>query len=313
MKKLTICLLLVLTALAVPLLPACSRDDGAFTVPFYRQVAREVCDDGWVYTFVRNGLKDPQKQDDGIIQYQFYGIQMRHQYDPAFVQVVTNMTPKGDSTTYLVIPPILIWGDGSDAQARDMKLVESIIDSKYTPQELLALDPGDYSFEELDGEMFFRLLREALTGEPQKEGANEEYWNLPIFALLAEPVYIDGYKFQVSFLQETGCVDEIFIDVRYQTGEEFDAYTQLSDLVAEGMATREQKEAYDKLCAIAKDIRENESFIIHADSYQNEETAELKLSRLYEMLKSIHENQMERYTQKQLTQKIQPTEGSDIP
>lgn len=278
----------------------------SLNVPFYRKVAREVQNDGWVFSFVNNGLKEEDADDSDSIKYQFFGINIRYRYDDRFIKTVTQTTDKGTSLTQLYIPGALIWGNGSEGQERDMKLVSSILDNTKTVEELLALNPADYTFEELDKDMFFRLMKTALTSDPQKEGTDQSYWDKPTYAILTEPAYLEGYKFQVAFMQETGCVDELYIDVLYQTGDEYDNYIQLSDLVDSGTATPEQEQAFRLLQNTVKDIKECESFITNAESYRNQLISEIDFSRLYTFLEDIHNNNFELYYGQPL---ILPIEG----
>ena len=268
--------------------PPIGSDEDPFDVsimPFYRKVARCTLDNGWVFTFVRDGMKDGD--DSEIIKYSFKGINMKYKYAEKY---------GGVSSEIDLFVGCLLFGYGSEAEQRDCDLIASILSNDKTDEELLALDPNDYTFETIDKEMFFRLMREALTGEPQKEGTDLNYWDKPEYAFLAETEYLDGYKFQVSFLNETGLIDELFIDVLYKTGEDPMEYVQLSDLVASGEATAEQIEAFELIHTIIHDVKENVSYIFNAESYQNKIIDGISFSRLYEFLKDIHDNQYLKYT-----------------
>ena len=253
-------------------------------VPFYRKVSRCTLDNGWVYTFVRDGMKDGN--DSEIFKYSFKGINIKYKYAEKYA---------GVSSDSDLITGCLLFGNGSDAERRDARLISSILSNDKTDEELLALNPDDYTFEVIDKEMFFRLMREALTGEPQEEGTDQNYWNKPEYAFLTEKIYQNGYKFQICFLNETGLVDELFIDVLYKTGEGQTEYEQLSDLVASGRATAEKKEAFDLICAIVSDIKETVSYLSNADSYTDKTVGGIEFSRLYSFLDDIHNNRIEDY------------------
>ncbi len=277
MKKIT-ALLICFSMLL--LFSSCNEVNAAF----FRKVARESFDDGWVYTFVYEDLKDEQADDSSICKYSFFGMNLRYRYDKTSASQLDNVQFSFQS-----------FGEGSDAQAEDMILVKKILDYSLSVEELLALNPDDYEFKELDKDLFFRLMRTALTGEPQKEAEDLLYWDKPSYAFLWEPDYTDGYRFQIAFLQETGCVDEIYIDVLYKTGDGAADYVQLSDLVEKGEATAEQKKAFDKIKEIVSGIKENELYIFNAEEYKDLMLGDIDFSRLYTFLDNIHNNKFDNY------------------
>lgn len=308
MKKLSFLLIVIILVFSILFcLTSCSENNEEVNVPFYRKVAREVHDDGWVFTFVYNGLKDPNADDSDTLRYQFFGINIRYRYDDKYIQLETHTSENGDSVSYHVISPILVWGTGSEEQSRDMQLVKEILDNSRSAEEILLLSKDDFTFEELDGEMFFRLVKQALTGDAQKEGSSQSYWDKPSYAFLEEPLFTDGYKFQVAFLQETGCIDELYIDILYKTGDGYRDYVQLSDLVESGTATAEQTEVFNLLCSITADIKDNEVFTCNNISYSSKKIGEIELSRLSAFLKNIHNNEFTTYTKDVL---FLPIEGA---
>jgi hypothetical protein len=271
---------------------SCGKSDanGEDGKVFFRKVARETLDNGWVYTFIYEDYKDESIDDSGINKYCFYGMNIRYQYDDDYIQIQTQQL-QDKIYNAIVVPTCLIAGKGPAAESRDMELInKSILDRNKSVEELLALNPDDYEFESIDKDMFFRLMRTALTGEPQKEGSDQTYWDKPTWAFLTEPEYIDGYKFQLAFMHETGCVDELFIDVRYETGSKYNDFVQLSDIIENGTATNEQNQIYEKIQLITNDIKINESYIVNAAEYQDVVIGEIDFSRLYTMLNNLHLN-----------------------
>lgn len=201
-----ICVLLILSSLTA-LFAGCKKsetDGNPRTAAFSRNVAREIREDGWVYSFVYTWTKDPDPERTDNWYYQFFGFNIRYKYDPDYVSRIVREPEdpeKGKTYTEITYPAALVAGDGPAAEARDMALIGKILDSSQTVDQLLALSPGDYTFESIDKEMFFRLMRQALTGQPQKEGPIPEddtkvsYWDLPSWAMMVEPAYTDGYRF----------------------------------------------------------------------------------------------------------------------
>lgn len=283
-----------------------------FNVKFYRKIARETLNNGWVYTFENDGYKDKNADDSDLIKYSFSGINLRYKYDDNYIQNIVRIPESergGDPYTEITVPPFLMLGEGSDAEKRDMELIEKILDSKNSVEDLLALDPDDYEFEVVDKEMFFRLMRTALTGEPQKESKIKSYWEKPSYAFLNEQTYIEGYKFQIAFLQGTGLVDELFIDVLYRTGDGYKDYVQLSDLVENNTATEEQKQVFDVITKIRSDIKEQDIYIANADDYKDKVIGNIDFSRLYVFLSNIHENKFDEYLEGPMV--IKTVEGTD--
>lgn len=262
--------------------------DGEITedsdIMFYRKVARRKLDNGWVYTFTREGMKDGD--DSEVFKYVFYGINVKYKYAEKF---------GGISSEDNLNTGWLLFGEGSEAEKRDAQLVRSILSNDKTDEELLALNPDDYTFEVLDKDMFFELMREALTGEAQAEGEDQNYWDKPYFVFLNEQEYTDDYKFQICVLNETGLIDELFIDVLYKTGSGELEYVQLSDLVASGNATEGQTEVYSLIQTIVSDIMDNTSYIYNAGSYRGKIVDGIDFSRLYDFLEDMHNNRFEDY------------------
>lgn len=253
-------------------------------IGFYRKVARRTLDNGWVYTFTREGVKNGD--DSEVFKYVFYGINVKYKYAEKY---------GGISSEDNLKTGWLLFGECSEAEKRDAELISSILSNEKTDEELLALNPDDYTFESLDKNMFFELMREALTAEPQAEGADQNYWDKPYFAFLQEKEFTDGYKFQISCLNETGLIDGLYIDVLYKTGAGDADYVQLSDLVASGEATAEQIEVFELIGAISDGIKGNTSYIYNCGSYRDKTIDGIDFSRLYKFLDDMHNNRFEEY------------------
>lgn len=88
-------------------------------------------------------------------------------------------------------------------------------------------------------------------------------------------------------MNETGCVDVLYIDVQYKTGNGYTDYVQLSDLVDNGTATDGQKQAFERLQKLASDIEESENLLADAGNYMDEKLGGLDFSRLYTFLKDL--------------------------
>ncbi len=265
------------------------RNEGGFNVFYAVKEAYEVTKDGWVFWFIYNYDKTGDQSD--IIPYMFYTFNLRRQFDDAYVRIETAQGPEGTAERFRVIPGTLSWDDGSEAQRRDMARVREILSPDRTPEELLALDPGDYEFEALDGEMFFGLIRKALTGEFLTEGTDLLMWEKVPFEMLTEPDFRDGYKFQVAYLCKSGNLRELFIDVLYPTGPGYADYVQLSDLVEDGTATPGQIELYKFIRSVIQRALEENRFSAGAEEYGDTVLDGVDLSRLAAFLTAVQDNE----------------------
>ena len=303
------------TKALAPRVPAAEiHNPGGFDVHFSRKVARRAMGDGWVFTFTADQLKEGEDPD--LIPYSFFGVNLRHRYDDDYLQVAAHrgedpqpylqrysdyllhpaeIPGSGSVVRELWVPDKLYWGEGSAAQQRDMEQIEAILGSGMTPEALLALDPADYSFASFDKMIFFDLLREALTGAPHEEGTDLNYHELQPVALLTEPDWRDGCKLQIGWLSEMGCIDELFIDLLYKTGEGRRDYVQLSDLVEAGEATPEQREAFALLQTVAERVKTSNRFLAGAELYRGRTLAGMDFDRLWTFMNDLHENKPEAY------------------
>ena len=286
MKK-TICILLCCIFL-LSLCSACGRQDPPsseeLNIPFYRKVARRQLDNGWVFTFVRDGMKNGDDSD--IIKYSFKGINIKYLCS----EKNGSVSSKED-----IITGCLLFGNGSDAQQKDMATVSQILTNTRTDEELLALNPSDYTFEVLDGEMFFALMHEALSGPPQREGTDLSYWEKPEYFFIVEKTYQNDYKFQISALNETGLIDVLHLDVMYKTGEGRADYQLLSDLIAQGKGSAEQQQAYELLQKAADEILAQNSYIAPLEICRGRTVGGVTFDRLCTILEDIHNNKFDNY------------------
>ncbi len=299
MKKRLAAVLLVVILL---LLSACGPKDPAAegTGPFKlaRCIATEFTDDGWAFQFVYHKQSHDDNIKNGII-YTFYGINLRYEIRGDFLyEVIQTKESQNQEKKYKVVysPGILVYGNGSAAQRHDMDLIESILDQKASVKSLLALKPEDYQFEDLDKDMFFRLMREALTSEPHKESAKADYWDLPYYSVMSEQEFIDGYRFHVAHLAWQGCLDAVYIDIFYEDGSAYGGYRQLSDLVEEGKASAEQQECFKVLEQVMTNIRGTDDLLIGEDDYKDLVIGEVDFSRLHRFLQNIEKHDIGAYS-----------------
>lgn len=275
---------LFLTLLLVLGLTACKQenDETSMEITFSYSTVRHIEDDGWVYTCSYFFKKDGTV-DDSVPPVTFSVINLRHRYG----------TPMNTQN------PIQMLGDGvSEETDRDMEKIAAFLGygkpgmKALRIEEIMAKDRDALELETVDKELFFELLDKAVNGEAVPVGRYPEH---PSYALLCEPAYLNGYCFQIGYMVEMGCIDVMMIDLLYADSNTETGYRQLSDMVDDGTATKEQKELYNTLKAISAGIVENNNYLYGKAEHGKTETAEVELKRLYSFLADLEENNYGQY------------------
>ena len=249
---------------------------------FSEKIARSIQPDGWVYSFEYEYMKSGEVTD-GDVPYSFYGYNLRYRYPQNETapsnQMIQSLETKSPQMKH-------------DATAINEYLMMS---KQKSPTELMQKPLDNIDLQELDGDLYERLMKEALEGTPHAEG---KYVGIPRYAMLNEQLFIDQYEFQIGFLSNMGCVDVIYIDVLIEDSSVPIGYKQLSDLVENGSATNAQADAFSALQKIAGGIVENNDLMYGADQYQAQVFDNIEFSRLYLFLQNIEELKLEGYVPK---------------
>ena len=299
--KIRSCSLFPLLLAFLLLLSACSSESSDPEPKLQYRMAYHIANDGWVYVFANQCLDTDTDYGSGAPDrwpFAFRGVNLRYRYNEGFTETYTSTDDKGNVVTRTVLQSTLLLGSSdSQAERQDMDTIAKYLGydrtgKLYTTAELLALTPEDLQFTYLDPDMFLGLLQECLTAENNPRG---EYYNLPSWALFAEPIYLDDYKFQVGLIGGLGTVEVLMLDVLYKTGDGLTDYVQLYDLVQAGTATEEQVALLNTLQEIEQGIVENNDLQYGVDTYKDSVIANVKLSRLYGMLKNIMEDNYGQY------------------
>lgn len=299
--KIRSCSLFPLLLAFLLLLSACSSESSDPEPKLQYRRAFHITDDSWVYVFINKyteGVADYGSSDPACIPFIFRGINLRYRYSEDFTRTHEYEDAKGNLITETVLQSTLILGESnSQAERQDMDTIAKYLGydrtgKLYTTAELLALTPADLQFTYLDPDMFLGLLQECLTAENNPRG---EYYNLPSWALFTEPIYLDDYKFQVGLIGGLGTVEVLMLDVLYKTGDGLTDYVQLYDLVKAGTATEEQVTLLNTLQEIEQGVVESNDLQYGIDTYRSSVIADVKLSRLYGMLKNIMEDNYGQY------------------
>lgn len=244
-------------------------------LPWTKSVSYFVTEDGWVYTCEYFMMKDGSVSEV-IHPVTFNAINLRYLKDNSIRILGNGITPESD---------------------RDMRKISAFLGygsetDFLTAEEIAQKDRSELELEEIDEQMFFELLDEALSGEPYVVG---EYMSHPSYAMLNEPGFLDGYQFQIGFRQGMGNIGVIMIDVLFSDENAENGYRQLSDMVEDNTASSEQILLYEQLKEIEKGIVENNLFCYGESEMKELEFAKVDLSRLYQFLSDIHNNSVGKY------------------
>ena len=288
-------LFMILLCAAAALLAACGKqeqpsdtlEDPKTTVITEHRSAYEIWEDDWAVRFDYWYLGEKEKNP---FLYRFTIQNMRYRFNDEWSEMLTIQEDSHGNKEYHVgytISPIKSWFSGSEARKRDQKKVQSFLNQGLPPEQMLALDPDSISFEELDKDLFFRLMEAALKKEQEQKKEAPPRKLSYFFEILGQSDYLDGYKFQVSYVAQYGYLEKIVIDVLYKTGEEYNAYVQLSDLVRQGKADAGQEAVYAIIKKIEQAVVEQNCFTALKEEYQDLEEGGIDFFRLYVFLEDL--------------------------
>ena len=249
--------------------------------------ASAITEDGWLYVmdYYDYGQSVPE---DIIDVYNFQCVDLRYADESCRISSI--------DSPYLVYAASRTSANrGLEAAnlASDLHQINNMILTKdKSPAELLALDPAEFAFSYIDKELFFSLLKEALSKETVEMCDQQSHLDGIAYgpALLTEPAFADGYRFQVAYHNTVlacatdGCVQHLYIDLQYET---VDGCVLLSQLVEQGVATDAQVQLHEQLCAIAKAIIANDDYTADAEHYGKLTIDGVDLGRLAPMLSSV--------------------------
>ncbi len=216
----------------------------------------------------------------------FIGLDLRHRYEEGRWAEVYQQESEDRYMINRVQATGIWFGVGSDAEKRDRKLVNEILQKALDPQISGDPDPADYSFEVLDKDLFFDLLEKALAAAPDEWTGKQKNVNLGT-SIFVEPEWQDGYRFQIITAVSQSGIDEVYIDVLYRTGDGFNDYVQLSDLAEEGKADALQQELFLLLQDVRAAIKKENSFTAREAVLKEKSIEGVDLGRLITFLQDL--------------------------
>ena len=137
----------------------------------------ELLDGDWVAEFYYYYYpKELFPYEPAPYAYSFAINNMRYRYNEQWTESVTKNQDRSGNTVYDVvysIYPVKSWFSVSDSRRNDLEKLKDLLAQGLSPEQMLALDEDSLQFEELDKDLFFRLMRKALTDnqKTEKDGA----------------------------------------------------------------------------------------------------------------------------------------------
>ena len=263
------------------------RGDIAPTKITERRFAFELLNDNWVAYFRYEYV--PENTNPYV--YSFVINNMRYRYNEELTETWTENTDKDGKLVYEVsytLNPVKSWFSINDARRTDRKKISDLFAGSPSPEQLLALKVDSLQFEELDKDLFFRLIRKAFTEDQKAERDMPKHRLDYFYSMEYESSFRDDYKFQVCYLMSLpGYLERIVIDVLYKTGEAYNDYYQLSDLVRDGRASTEQQEAYAFIRKIEDAVVAQNRFDALSDEYEDFEIGGIEFSRLWQFMQDL--------------------------
>lgn len=265
------------------------------SVPYYRHIAAQMDDEtGWYYQFIEEVIKSGEIAP----HYVFQGFNLRYRYNDAYWSY-NYLREQNEDGTYSYYrfkskSGALRYGEGGEIERNDWKVIDRVFDKSSSGIELIRIaneDRDEYHFEAIDGNVFFDLVSKAMSSPACEPGTSKLYWEKPSYAIKVEPYYIDGYKFQICFVMRAGRIGEVYIDVLYPTGDAYNDYVQLSDLIDEWKADEGQYDAFELIQNIRNRIKSEGSFLAFSDRYKERCVGGIDFARLYAFLNAIHLNE----------------------
>ena len=250
---------------------------------------------GWYYTIIFTGypgVNDPYSAS-------FVGIDLRHRFaENSWSEAYQTGFDQNGERYYQInrLRSQYICFGSSDAEKRDRKLVNEILKKILDPSTNGGEpDPADYTFEVLNKEMFFDLLKQTLTDAPVMTSDKKHSGVMSPIGTYVEPEWQDGYRFQIIGAERTDGIDEIYIDVLYKTGEAYNDYVQLSDLAEAGKANAAQQELFALLQEVRAAVKEENSFTAMEVVLSEKEIEGIDLGRLNAFLQDLEEGKTDNY------------------
>ncbi|GFZ29526.1 hypothetical protein CSC2_00520 [Clostridium zeae] len=263
---------LLVTSLAI-ILTSCSVSSSFKNSPptysYSSKTAIEEKEDGWLYFFsyeYSNNNKDSNKS------YIFNGYNLKYKHISGYdIPIIDGKTKKVVDTATSSLPYLTL-NKEFDEDITNIK--KTLIEKQFvTPIEISDLD--SLNLKKIQKDNVLKLFNEAME---KKELPNGKYDYLPEANVIQENL-LSGYQWQVGYFMAKGNILAVRIELIY------DKTKYLSDMIKDNTADSLQKDVYNKIKEIEKQIIDKQSFQI--SGYEKLTFDKIQFKRLQELLKKI--------------------------
>lgn len=212
-------------------------------------------------------------------EYYYYGYDaynLKHQeIDGYYIRIYDKETGEEVESATAVMPYLSLLPQAE----KDIRNTTSYFENKKFFSAISESDLNDLSLDYIDKADVVRMYNLMIEQDLQPEG---KYTHIPANNLM-QSVTLNGYKWQAAYLCRHGNILAFRIELIYDDGTQ-EVY--LSDLVADGKATDEQKTIYDKYKQIENEVLKTGS-LVPAQTDSTETIGDISFSTLFDLLNKL--------------------------
>ncbi len=240
---------------------------------FNTKYASVETDDGWLIYF---SYEYPKQGEDFESYYVYDAVNLKYKYlDGYEVEIIEEGT--GEVLNFIK-PPTPSFSV-NESYGEDIKNISQFFIGKNFVKKITIDDLSGLSLTTIKKQDVVELFNRAIASEPLPNG---KYYYLPETACHEEEGFISGYKWHVSYLNLHGCIIKANIELIYEDGK------YLSDIVSEGVGTKEQTELHAVIEEIEKKIVSKQ--MLDLPDSEKSEVSQVNFQRLYNILSEIEKS-----------------------
>lgn len=232
--------------------------------------------DGWLYYCYVDFDKDSSLQNSRTKSYAFdaYNLKYKTLEDYNKIPVINENTNEIEGYFESSVPAISY----NSQYSNDIQVLNDWLNTNQPTNNIEIKDLNDLNLQNIDIELFVAMFNEMINSESLKTG---KFGYLPEADISQETLFEDGYKWQVGFFISHGILTSIDIELIYEDSEK---EIHLSDIIALGNCSTEQKQIQDAIDALETGIMNNQDFLSETLDYSIGNVDFSRLKTLFESL-----------------------------